>query len=113
LKHDDIKQRLRLSKDSTVDVAILRIGDLIAKQIHGQATDYMSWSAVIVNDGPIAGSKEACFAFLGIYSGEPYLQEEPIDLDDIIITRKHGFNLGTVWYAELVADIVNKGMIFP
>ena len=67
----------------------------------------------IVTDGPIAGSKEAQFAFLGVYSGEPYLHEEPIDLDDITITRKYSFNLGTVWYAELVVDIVNKGIISP
>jgi hypothetical protein len=190
LKYDDIKQRLRLHTDSTVDVAILRIGDLITKRIHGQTTKYMSWSAVsvdylpnncnipvqvaddviiigyprgfydthnlfpivksgivasrwgmhfqnrpqflidaklfpgssgsivlskpitsIVTDGPIAGSREAHFAFLGVYSGEPYFQEKPIDLDDITITRKYSFNLGTVWYAELVVDIVNKGTI--
>ena len=63
----------------------------------------------IVTDGPIAGSKEAHFAFLGVYSGEPYLQEEPIDLEDFTVIRKYGFNLGTVWYAELVVDIVNRG----
>lgn len=191
MKHDDIKQRLKLLADSTVDVAMLRIGDLITKRIHGETTKYMSWSAVnvdylpnncnipvqvaddviiigyprgfydtynlfpivksgivasrwgmhfqnkpvflidaklfpgssgsivlskptysIVTDGPIAGYKEAHFAFLGIYSGEPYLQEEPIDLDDITIIRKHSFNLGTVWYAELVVDILNKGIVY-
>jgi len=190
LKHDDIKQRLKLHKDSTVDVAILRIGGLVTKRIQSDE-NYMSWSAVsvddlpqncgipaqvaddviiigyprgfydthnlfpivksgmvasrwgmrfknkpvflidaklfpgssgsvvlskpitsIVTDGPMAGSKEAHFAFLGVYSGEPYLQEEPIELDDITITRKYSFNLGTVWYAELVVDIVNKGIIF-
>lgn len=188
LKHEDIKQRLKIHADPTFDIAILRIGDLIPKRIHGQ--NYMSWSAVssdylphncnipvqvaddviiigyprgfydrhnlfpivksgivasrwgmyfqnrpqflidaklfpgssgsvvlskpitsIVTDGPITGSKEAHFAFLGVYSGEPYLQEEPIDLGDITITRKYSFNLGTVWYAELVVDIVNKGII--
>ena len=189
LKHDDIKRRLKLHTDPTVDIAILRIGDLITKRIHGQ-TNYMSWFAVSVDhllhnckipvqvaddviiigyprgfydthnlfpivksgiiatrwgmhfknkpqflidaklfpgssgsvvlskptystvtDGPIAGSKEAHFAFLGVYSGEPYLQEEPIDLVDITITRKYGFNLGTVWYAELVVDAVNNGIM--
>ncbi len=186
LKHEDIKQRLKIHADPTFDIAILRIGDLVPKRIHGQ-NDW--WSAVssdclphncnipvqvaddviivgyprdfydthnlfpivksgmvasrwgmhfknkpvflidaklfpgssgsivlskptysIVTDGPIAGSKEAHFAFLGVYSGEPYRQEEPIDLGDITITRKYGFNLGTVWYAELVVDIVNKGI---
>jgi hypothetical protein len=189
LRHEDINQRLKTHADPTVDVAILRIGDLVPKRIHGQ-NDW--WTAVsvenlpnncnipvqvaddviiigyprgfydthnlfpivksgivasrwgmhfqnkplflidaklfpgssgslvlskptysIVTDGPIAGSKEAHFAFLGVYSGEPFLQAEPIDLDDITITRKYGFNLGTVWYAELVVDIVNKGTISP
>ena len=190
LKHDDIKQRLKIHADKSCDIATLRIGDLLPRRMRRQ--NYTSWSAVsldclphncnipvqvaddviivgyprgfydthnlfpivksgmvasrwgmrfknkpvflidaklfpgssgsivlskptysIVTDGPIAGSKEAHFAFLGVYSGELYLQEEPIDLDDITITRKYGFNLGTVWYAELVVDIVNKGIISP
>jgi hypothetical protein len=185
LNHDDIKERLKLHRDSSVDVAILRIDDKIMKRI----SNYMNWSAVsqedlpencgvlvqvaddviiigypggfydthnlfpivksgiiasrwgmyfknkpvflidaklfpgssgsivlskpftsIVTEGPIAGSKEAHFAFLGIYSGEPYLQEEPIELDDITITRKYSFNLGTVWYANLVVEIINNGI---
>jgi hypothetical protein len=191
LNRDDVKERLKLHRDSTVDIAILRIGGLFTKRIPDYS-NYMSWSAVsaenlpqncgilvqvaddviivgypggfydthnlfpivksgmvasrwgmhfknkpvflidaklfpgssgsvvlskpitsIVTSGPIAGSKEGHFAFLGVYSGEPYLQEEPIELDDITITRKYSFNLGTVWYAELVADIVNDGTMYP
>lgn len=191
LKQDDIKQRLKLHTESSIDVAALYIDDLIRGRIKNKTSKYMSWSAVsadnlpnncnitiqvaddiivvgyprgfydeynlfpivksgivasrwgtqfqnkpvflidaklfpgssgsivllkpsysIVTDGPIAGSKEAHFAFLGIYSGEPYMQEEPIDLDDITITRKYSFNLGTVWYADLVVDMVNNGVAY-
>jgi len=50
------------------------------------------------------------FAFLGIYSGEPYLQSTPIELDDMTIIRKSGFDVGTVWYASLVGAIVKGGV---
>ena len=63
----------------------------------------------IVANGPLKGTKETHFAFLGVYSGEPFLQQEPIEFDDMIIIRKDGFNVGTVWYGELVVDIVKKG----
>ena len=66
------------------------------------------FNSIVVN-GPLKGTKETHFAFLGVYSGEPFLQQEPIDFDDMIIIRKDGFNVGTVWYGELVVDIVKKG----
>lgn len=190
LSHDDLEKRLRLHRDSTIDIAVLHISDLLRERIVDDK-NYMSWSAVsaddlpqncgipvqvaddvivigyprgfydthnlfpivksgmvasrwgmhfksepvflidaklfpgssgsivlskpitsVVADGPIAGSKEAHFAFLGVYSGEPYLQEKPIEFDDITITRKYSFNLGAVWYAELVVDVVNKGVTY-
>ena len=63
----------------------------------------------IVAEGPMKDKRETQFAFLGIYSGEPFRQQEPIDLDDITIIRKDSFNVGTVWYGKLVVDIVKKG----
>lgn len=63
----------------------------------------------IVAEGPMKGERETQFAFLGVYSGEPFRQQEPIDLDDITIIRKDSFNVGTVWYGKLVVDIVKKG----
>lgn len=63
----------------------------------------------IVAEGAMKDERETQFAFLGIYSGEPFRQQEPIDLDDITIIRKDSFNVGTVWYGKLVVDIVKKG----
>ncbi len=63
----------------------------------------------IVAEGPMKDERETEFAFLGVYSGEPFRQHEPIDLGDIIIIRKDSFNVGTVWYGKLVVDIVKEG----
>ena len=65
--------------------------------------------SLVVAEGPMKGERETQFAFLGVYSGEPFRQQEPIDLDDITIIRKDSFNVGTVWYGKLVVDIVKKG----
>jgi hypothetical protein len=50
------------------------------------------------------------FNFLGIYSGEPFQQQAPVDLEDFVIIRKAGFNLGVVWYARLVEEVLNSGV---
>jgi hypothetical protein len=63
-------------------------------------------------DGKIMHAKEKQFAFLGIFSGEPYRQEAPIDLDDMTIVRKSSYNLGIVWYGTLVDEIIKDGVKF-
>lgn len=47
----EIKQRLKLHQELTVDIAILRIGDLVTKQIN-TGRKYMNWSAVSEEDLP-------------------------------------------------------------
>jgi hypothetical protein len=65
---------------------------------------------LVVVDGQPLFTKEKQFAFLGIYSGEPVMHQKPIELDDLIITQKSGFNLGIVWYGRLVQDIIDNGV---
>lgn len=65
---------------------------------------------VVIENGHIFHSKDKQFAFLGIYSGEPYLQHQPIELEDQTIIKKSGYNLGIVWYANLVEEIINQGV---
>jgi len=67
---------------------------------------------LITKDGQLLHSKEKQFAFLGIYSGEPFKLERPIELDDMVITQKSGFNVGIVWYAHLVEEIIEKGVAY-
>ena len=64
----------------------------------------------MVKDGRLMYSKEKKFAFLGVFSGEPKMEEDPVEIGDLTITRKSGFDLGIVWYAELVEDIIDKGI---
>lgn len=59
--------------------------------------------------GRLMHSREKQFVFLGIFSGEPIRQHQPIEFDDITIIRKSGFNVGTVWYGYLVEEIINNG----
>ena len=68
---------------------------------------------VVVEKGQIFHSQEKQFAFLGIYSGEPYQQHQPIEFDDLTLIRKSGFNLGIVWYANLVEEIIHHGVQLP
>ena len=57
-------------------------------------------------------AKEKQFAFLGIFSSEPFAEQTPIELEDLTITRRSSFNLGIVWYGHLVEEIVNGGVRF-
>ena len=67
----------------------------------------------IVKDGQMLHSKEKQFAFLRVYSGEPVRHEKPIELDDMVILQKLGYNVGIVWYAELIEEIIKGGIAFP
>lgn len=68
---------------------------------------------MIVKDGQIFHSKEKQFAFLGVYSGEPFRHEQPIELEDMVIIQKSGYDVGIVWYAELIEEIIKSGVQFP
>jgi hypothetical protein len=65
---------------------------------------------MIVKDGQIMHASEKQFAFLGVFSGEPFRHERPVELDDMIIVQKSSFNVGIVWYAELVDEILDSGV---
>lgn len=67
----------------------------------------------VIKDGHLMYSKEKQFAFLGVYSGDPLVTENPVEIGDLIITRKYGFDLGGVWYAELVEDLLDRGITLP
>ena len=52
--------------------------------------------------GRIIHASEKQFAFLGIYSGEPF--------EKSAASTDNGFNLGIVWYADLVDEIIDNGV---
>ena len=55
-------------------------------------------------------NKEKQFALLEIYSGEPFLREEPVQIGDLTITKKSGFDLGVVWYAYTIEEARLNGV---
>ena len=59
-------------------------------------------------DGQLMHSEKKQFVFLGVYSGEPVQQCAPFDLGDMTIIRKNSYGLGTVWYSNLISDIISN-----
>ena len=68
---------------------------------------------LVVKDGQILHAKEKQFSFLGVFSGEPYRRERPVELDDMVIIQKSGYNVGVVWYAHPIEETVNDGVQTP
>ena len=55
-------------------------------------------------------TENATFAFLGVFSAEPTLAENPVEVGDWTIVQRTGFNLGVVWYAEVIEQIIDDGI---
>jgi hypothetical protein len=64
-------------------------------------------------DGHLMMAKEKQFAFLGIFSGEPLVQHDPLEFEDMTIIRRSGFNVGVVWYGYLVNEVIAGGVEIP
>lgn len=61
---------------------------------------------IMADSGSVFQNTEKQFAFLGVFSGEPFQQSTSIEIDDMEIIRKSGFNVGIVWYGQLIEDII-------
>ena len=64
----------------------------------------------LVKDGSPMFSEDKQFALLGIFSGEPQLLEDPVEIGDLTVTRKSGFDLGLVWYAQAIEEARTEGV---
>lgn len=51
-------------------------------------------------DGKLMRNKVKQFVFLGVYSGEPIQQYNPVEIGDITVVRKSSYGLGNVWYSS-------------
>ena len=54
-----------------------------------------------------SGRKE--FLFLGIFSGEYYQRNNAIETENYVLISKEGFNLGIVWYYDVILAIIASG----
>ena len=64
----------------------------------------------VLENGRLLTNTEKQFAILGVYSGEPILKEQPVTIGDLTVTHTSGFDLGIVWYADLVEQIIDHGI---
>lgn len=64
----------------------------------------------VIESGQIYEAKTKQFAFLGVFSGEPYRQANAIELENMTIISKEGYNVGIVWYYWLVDETIDTGV---
>lgn len=67
-----------------------------------------SGSIVITKPGSFGGKEGdfEFFQFLGVYSGNPFLDQKPIEFEDMTIIRRETYNIGIVWYYDLIEEII-------
>lgn len=67
----------------------------------------------VMDQGQMFFSKSKQFAFLGVYSEEPFNRpSQAFDAGEFLIQQKQGFNLGIVWYPNLILEIIKEGVVF-
>ena len=65
---------------------------------------------LMIKNGQVMYAEEKHFSLLGIFSGEPQFEEPPVEIGDLVVTHKVGFNLGVVWYGELIEEVICQGV---
>ena len=61
---------------------------------------------IAIINGNLATNSIKQYVLLGVYSGEPITVSSPIQLDDLTITKRSSYGLGTVWYSSIITDII-------
>ena len=63
---------------------------------------------MVMKDGQLFVLKndEKAFALLGVFSGEPLTQTEPVTIGDLTIAQTLEYGLGVVWYAETIEELL-------
>lgn len=44
--------------------------------------------------------------FLGVFSGAPYRTSQVMEFDDMIITKRDVFDVGAIWYSDLIHELI-------
>lgn len=64
---------------------------------------------IAVIDKKLMYNYDGSYIFLGIYSGEPITKSVPVEFEDITIIKNDSYNVGYVWYSDLVPEIILNG----
>ena len=65
-----------------------------------------------IKDGQLFVLKndEKAFALLGVFSGEPQTQSQPVAVGDLTITQTLEYGVGVVWYADVIEELLKDGV---
>ena len=63
---------------------------------------------ITMKDGQlfVVRNDEKAFALLGVFSGEPRTQSQPVAVGDLTITQTLEYGLGVVWYADVIEELL-------
>ena len=64
-------------------------------------------------NGKFLTSDQKHYAFLGVLSSAKMLRPRPVELENLIVQEKLGYDLAEVWYAAVVEEIVQSGVTIP
>ena len=67
-------------------------------------------SNIVEYRGRIFHTEEKDYAFLGILSGSPYINQQILESGDLTIVKQQTFDLSIVWYSYLIAEIIKSGL---
>ena len=70
---------------------------------------------MVMRDGQlfVLQNEDKAFSLLGVFSGEPVTQTEPVTVGDFTIAQTLGYDLGVVWYADAVEEILTRQGSYP
>ena len=65
-----------------------------------------------IKDGQLFVLKndDKAFVLLGVFSGEPQTQSQPVTVGDLTITQTLQYGLGVVWYADVIEELLKGGV---
>ncbi|HVF60089.1 MAG TPA: trypsin-like peptidase domain-containing protein [Thermoanaerobaculia bacterium] len=66
-----------------------------------------------LEDGQFFTSERKHYAFLGVLSSAKLIKPPPVELENLIVQEKLGYDLAEVWYATVVEEIVQSGVTVP
>ena len=63
---------------------------------------------ITMKDGKlfVLQNDEKAFVLLGVFSGEPQTQSQPVAVGDLTITQTLEYGLGVVWYADVIEELL-------
>lgn len=87
------------------------IDSKLYKSFSGSVVIYLPNEAIVI-DGKLQWFKDGKpIVYVGIYSGEVYIESNPVETDESIIVKKIRMDLGNVWYLSTIDEIIERNFI--